>query len=388
MAVSITEYNASSSDVSDVNSPVTKGPLKDLQAGEDAGGIVLKYPSDLGVDKGPNQKRHWVNFAIKEISPNKPFTQGAGELKLPKAGGLLTEIGNKLTSTEGILVAGAVGGIAGVVSAEVVGNVLTKTGNLLTNGLTISQKYVDARQYISLYMPDTLNATYNANYEEMSLTQDLGALLTTLRAADSAAGNLSENGDFSSISSALSSLGNSIGTDPNVSQALSGLLDVTGAQIPGINTQNLTTLLQKAQGFALNPQLQMVYRGTGLRTFQLSFTFTPKSKDESYSVNNIINRFRFYAAPSLSDTTKSSSSNENMFLIPPAVFNLSFFINGTESKILPKYGDCVLESIDINNAPNGLAVYDNGSMVQTQLNLSFKELDILTRDKINNNQAR
>ena len=77
-----------------------------------------------------------------------------------------------------------------------------------------------------------------------------------------------------------------------------------------------------------------------------------------------------------------------MFLIPPAVFNLSFFINGTESTILPKYGDCVLESIDINNAPNGLAVYDNGSMVQTQLNLSFKEMDILTRDKINENQAR
>jgi hypothetical protein len=386
MAVSITEYNASN----DVNLPVTKGPLANLQAGKDAGGITLKYPSDLGNDNGPNQKRHWVNFAIKEIKPSQSFVSGAGELKLPNAGGLLTEIGTKLTSTEGILVAGAVGGIAGVVSAEVVGNVLTKTGNLLTNGLTISQQYVDARQYISLYMPDTLNATYNANYEEMSLTQDLGALLTTLRAADSAAGNLGENGDFSSISSALSSLGNSIGTDPNVSQALSGLLDVTGAQIPGINTQNLTTLLQKAQGFALNPQLQMVYRGTGLRTFQLSFTFTPKSKEESYSVNNIINRFRFYAAPSLSGIEKSSnsSSNENMFLIPPAVFNLSFFINGTESTILPKYGDCVLESIDINNAPNGLAVYDNGSMVQTQLNLSFKEMDILTRDKINNNEAR
>jgi hypothetical protein len=385
MPVEITKYESSN----DINSPIVKGPLKNLLASTDSGGIILKYPENLGVDNGPNQKRHWVNFAIKEIMTKQDFTNGAGELKLPNTGGLLTDIGKTLTSPGGILTAGAVGGIAGAVSAAVAGTVLEKTGNLLTSGLTISQQVnQDVRQYISLYMPDTLTATYNANYEEMSLTQDLGPLLSTLRSADQAAGNLGTKGDFSSISSAVSSLGNSLGTDPNVSQALSGLLDVAGLQIPGINTQNLTTLLQKAQGFALNPQLQMVYRGTGLRTFQLSFTFTPKSKEESYTVNNIINRFRFYAAPSLSNNKQNSNSNENMFLIPPAVFTLKFFINGTESTILPKYGDCVLESIDINNAPNGLSVYDNGSMVQTQLNLSFKEMDILTKDKINNGEAR
>jgi hypothetical protein len=39
-----------------------------------------------------------------------------------------------------------------------------------------------------------------------------------------------------------------------------------------------------------------------------------------------------------------------------------------------------LDNLDINHAPNGFAAYGDGSMVQTTLELSFKEMDILTRD--------
>jgi len=45
-----------------------------------------------------------------------------------------------------------------------------------------------------------------------------------------------------------------------------------------------------------------------------------------------------------------------------------------------KYGDCVLTNVEVNHAPNGFSAFTDGSMVQTQLNLSFKELNILTRD--------
>ena len=70
----------------------------------------------------------------------------------------------------------------------------------------------------------------------------------------------------------------------------------------------------------------------------------------------------------------------SMFLTPPSVFGIQFYVNGQESTVLPKYGKCVLTSIDVNDSPNGFAAYDDGSMVQRQVNLSFKELDMLTRD--------
>jgi hypothetical protein len=200
------------------------------------------------------------------------------------------------------------------------------------------------------------------------LTKDLGAAVTTLRAIDAAGAD------------ALG--GNGIGGSPAAVQAVVSGSELFGAGVKGVNTEALGTLLQRAQGFALNPQLQMIYRGTGLRTFNLSFTFTPKSKDEAQAVNNIINQFRFYASPSLGqrvgDTTTATTNS--MFLIPPSLFDVEFYVNGGRSEYLPRYGRCILDNLDINHAPNGFAAYDDGSMVQTTLELAFKEMDILTRD--------
>ena len=49
-----------------------------------------------------------------------------------------------------------------------------------------------------------------------------------------------------------------------------------------------------------------------------------------------------------------------------------------------------MTGLDINHAPNGFAAYDDSSMVQTTLQMSFKEMDILTRDNFNdaNNPRR
>ena len=72
-----------------------------------------------------------------------------------------------------------------------------------------------------------------------------------------------------------------------------------------------------------------------------------------------------------------------MFLVPPSVFNLQFFVNGLQSNVLPRYGDCILESIQVNHAPNGFSTHEDSTMVQTTLQMSFKEMDILTRDNFN-----
>ena len=69
-----------------------------------------------------------------------------------------------------------------------------------------------------------------------------------------------------------------------------------------------------------------------------------------------------------------------MFLIPPSLFDIEFYVNEKRSEYLPRYGRCILDNMDVNHAPNGFAAYGDGSMVQTTLELSFKEMDILTRD--------
>jgi uncharacterized protein YcfJ len=376
--------------VKPVDLPQFTGPLSKLDARSNDLNVV-KYPSDLGTPQGRNSKNHFVTFRIYDIEPAGIVSEGrstAGEatLALPNAGALIKEfngIAGAVTGAIGGTAAGAlVGGTSGAIVGGAVGAALgdkflgdaaSFVGSALKTGFSLAPPISQIKSCISLYMPDTLTATYDANYEEMSLTADLGPTITTLRAIDS------------SISAVKGgTVGNAIGTNPAVLQAIQGTL---GGKISGlgINSENLTTLLQRAQGFALNPQLQMVYRGTGLRSFQLSFTFTPKSASEATQVNNIINQFRFYFSPSLAQRSGSitQSTTNSMFLVPPSVFEIEFYVNGLKSVNLPRYGRCVMTGLDVNHAPNGFAAYDDSSMVQTTLQMSFKEMDILTRDNFN-----
>ena len=262
---------------------------------------IIKYPDDLGnISNRRNNKNHWVSFRIYDIEPAGIVSEGrntAGEatLALPNAGDLIQEFGGIAGAVTGAIGGTAAGALVGGTSGAIVGGAVSAAlggkflgdaasfvGGALKTGFSLAPPINQMKSCISLYMPDTLTATYDANYEEMSLTADLGPTITTLRAIDS------------SISAVKGgTLGNAIGTNPAVLQAIQGTL---GPRISGlgINSENLTTLLQRAQGFALNPQLQMVYRGTGLRSFQLSFTFTPKSPNEALQANNIINQLNFY----------------------------------------------------------------------------------------------
>jgi len=376
--------------VKPVDLPQFTGPLSKLDARSNDLNVV-KYPSDLGTLQGRNSKNHFVTFRIYDIEPAGIVSEGrstAGEatLALPNAGALIEEFGGIAGAVTGAIGGTAAGALVGGTSGAIVGGAVTAAlggkflgdaasfvGSALKTGFSLAPPISQIKSCISLYMPDTLTATYDANYEEMSLTADLGPTITTLRAIDS------------SISSVTGgTLGNAIGTNPAVLQAIQGTL---GGKISGlgINSENLTTLLQRAQGFALNPQLQMVYRGTGLRSFQLSFTFTPKSASEATQVNNIINQFRFYSSPSLAQRSGSitQSTTNSMFLVPPSVFEIEFYVNGLKSVNLPRYGRCVMTGLDVNHAPNGFAAYDDSSMVQTTLQMSFKEMDILTRDNFN-----
>jgi len=355
--------------------PVPRGPLDKLDDSNNNLSI-LKYPSNLGNTGDSNNKKHWVTFRIYDIEPaglksaatglannntvlaisNSTATAVAvGAAALGTGIAAFSALNKKGTSTEkGLgLAAGAGTAVVGLLAAAGLGT-----------GFTVDPPTSSTKSIISLYMPDSLVARYDAQYDEMSLTKDLGTAVTTLRAIDS---TLNAGGG-----------GNGLTGNPAAVQAAVGILP----NVPGVDIGNLGTLLQRAQGYALNPQLQMVYRGTGLRTFNLSFTFTPKSQKEALDVNNIINQFRFYASPSLGQRIGGTigATTNSMFLIPPSLFDIEFYVNEKRSEYLPRYGRCILDNMDVNHAPNGFAAYGDGSMVQTTLELSFKEMDILTRD--------
>ena len=146
--------------------------------------------------------------------------------------------------------------------------------------------------------------------------------------------------------------------------------------------EGLTSLLIQGQGYAINPQLQMLYQGLPLRSFSLTFLFSPKSRQEAQVVNQIIHTLKYCAAPSLE--VGKLASIDSMFLVPPYLFDVSFIYKNSPNTYLPKYDYCALESITVDHTPNGFAAHTDGSPVQTVVTLDFQELYLVDSKDINN----
>jgi hypothetical protein len=132
----------------------------------------------------------------------------------------------------------------------------------------------------------------------------------------------------------------------------------------------------RGAGYALNPHQQVLFDGIDFRNYTLSFTFTPYSKDEADQVTKIINTFKKHAAPRISE------GGAGMFFIPPSVFKPEFRFNGRENTKINKVTESVITNIDVNYTPNGFSTHSDGSPVQTTVTISFRELELITRQKI------
>jgi hypothetical protein len=119
-----------------------------------------------------------------------------------------------------------------------------------------------------------------------------------------------------------------------------------------------------------------MFDGIDFRTYQMAFTFTPYTRQEAETVKKIINAFKYHAAPEI------TTAGAGMFFIPPSTFDVDFLFNGKTNRNVNKVAESVLESVDVNYAPNGWAAHDDGAPVQTTLTLSFKEMELIDKTKI------
>jgi hypothetical protein len=333
-----------------------KGPLGKLFG--KGGADLLQYPADLA--NNPT-RAHSVVFSIFEIEP-----LNTDEKKLKTLDAITGELKESVTAA---------------LKPPISKNAAT----------------------ISLYMPDSLNMQYNAGYQEFSFTESAGVAgriaQTALDAVTQAA-----TGGFKETAKNLI-------TGPAGLEVAGKLSDKV------LGTQGAGDILLRAGGYALNPQMQLIFKGIALRTFQLEFIFTPKSRDEAQSVKKIIETFTYHMSPGL---VGAAGGGQGQYFTMPSVFKIDFKFAGPPSGImgvlsaalgslggigsmiapllpgsaagenenLYKVGECVLEDMNIDYAPNGWASHMDGAPVQTKLTLTFKEMDIIHRDRLKKKEVR
>jgi hypothetical protein len=115
---------------------------------------------------------------------------------------------------------------------------------------------------------------------------------------------------------------NAVGSDPFVRQ-LAG--EILGNKM-GMNGGNVSQLLLRGIGQAVNPQMQVLFQSVGFRTFQFDFTLTPYSEMEAKMIKDIIFQFKYASAPEINKNGVFGS--QGMFFKVPDMFDIQFYYNG------------------------------------------------------------
>ena len=217
---------------------------------------------------------------------------------------------------------------------------------------------------VSMYLPPNVEESTSAKYDEAS-TGLAGFLLSSF-------GNEIKDMDAAAIARKLGGGLEGIGKELTF-KAIGAAGELVGAE-------GLEALSKKAFGEASNPYMEVLFDQMSLRTFTYNFQFAPRNQEEAEEVQNIIQLFRFHMAPEL-------RPNVNRYVGLPSQFDIHYmFLSkdgaASENNYYNRIATCVLTYCKVNYTPTGVKSFEDGGPVQTTMTLSFKEIELLTKDKI------
>tara|TARA_R110002096_G_scaffold371569_1_gene565027 strand:- start:7 stop:1155 length:1149 start_codon:yes stop_codon:yes gene_type:complete len=213
---------------------------------------------------------------------------------------------------------------------------------------------------IGLYMPPSVNVKYSMDYSE----GEIGAMGEALYGLfkDYQAGASFESG----ANKAAGTIGSGL-TKMGV-----GMIDTV---LPGAKD-----LYAIDQGAIMTPRTEMMFRGTGRRSFSFSFTFIPKSANETAVVHEIIKQFKVGMSPSF----KSSGAVREMTI--PDLFSIRYMHVNAENSYINRIGKCYLRSMDVNYGGDKFVTYNADKLgappQKTTISLDFQEIEIMDRANV------
>jgi hypothetical protein len=327
----------------------------------------FQYPNDLLSNKsyGGNYAMFYINVAVDsklavDTSLKTDFVDDfdqttrrrgsivASALSFNQVAGAATAVG--ALKAGGLSLLGgsgaAIKSALGVGAANAVG--YTAVGTQAASGTRAQKRLKTA---IALHIPNQLLVRYGVSYGEED-TADFSIAADMLKA-------LQSDNKLSNIVD--------IGKQAGANIALR-----TGAQAGAVSA---------ATGLASNPKKEQVFKGVDFRTFTFEYQFFPRSQDEANNVKNIIDHFKYHMHPEF------KGAGEFLFIYP-SEFDIVYYTNGLENKNIHKHTSCVLTEMSVNYTPNGVfnTFYESktggGMPTQINVNLTFRELQILNKDLV------
>jgi hypothetical protein len=154
----------------------------------------------------------------------------------------------------------------------------------------------------------------------------------------------------------------------NVANIPKGIADVFGGDL------DFGSALKQGMGVAPNPFREQVFRNVQTREFTFEYKFLPRNKTEVDNVQNIIYQFKFHMHPEV--------STGGLFYIYPSTFDIAYYYKGKENTNFNRISTCVLEDLAVDYGGQGFNTFASGSPTEINIKLRFRELEVLTKERI------
>ena len=224
---------------------------------------------------------------------------------------------------------------------------------------------------VALYLPPAVSDNTSVAYENQSLGMagflafSFGEVVNKWKARD-----------FEGVADTIFEMGGTALVESMRTMGLGAFGLITGADEGAAKAT-----FDKAFGQAVNPYIEVTFNSMGMRDFSYTFNFSPKSKQETQDVQDIIQLFRFHMAPELKGTN-------HRFLTLPSTFDIHYMYQTSpekakENTFYNKIATCVLTGCNVDYTPNGVRSFEDGAPTQISMTLNFQETKMLTKQKIN-----
>ena len=171
-----------------------------------------------------------------------------------------------------------------------------------------------------------------------------------------------QEGATASIKNIVDALSGPVGqgeTRDAIATAMAGLASGMGGQ-----------LITRTTGAILNPNMELLFNGPSLRSFNFQFVLSAREPDEAKMIARII---RFFKQGSSVKRTEG-----NLFLKSPHTFRIQYLRRNTsndDNPFMNRIKEVACTGVSVNYTPqNNYAPFDDGAMTSYGLTLNFQEL--------------
>ena len=141
-------------------------------------------------------------------------------------------------------------------------------------------------------------------------------------------------------------------------------------------------VIGRTTGQVINPNLELLFSGPNLRSFNFNFNLTPRDAEEARIIRKMIRAMKRNMTPQISD--------KDLFLKSPRIFELEYiFGNNTEQHpYMNKFKPCACTNFTVNYTPDGSYMTYRGepSMTSYQIAMSFGEIEPIYSHEYEDNE--